>query len=177
MEKTIDNDQLHAEINRRMPVEQQIQKDDPIFAGIVLNKVALDSYVHLIQKNLDETLHQLTAASEQQVQNAEAIAEKLVLRAGNNVEKQLDVAAHRWEERLRKAGAETETHIQQASRLAWIGAVLIVISACTMLGSYLGNALFTNFIARDSHFCSEDKSYRDRNTGGAIRRRPPRGKW
>ena len=142
MDKTIDNDQLHAEINRRMPVEHQIQKDDPIFTGIILNKVALDSYVHLIQKNLDETLHQLTAASEQQVQNAEAIAEKLILRAGNNVENQLDVAAHRWEERLRKAGAETETNIRRASRLAWVGAMLIFISACILTGSCVGNAAF-----------------------------------
>jgi hypothetical protein len=145
MDKPIDSDQLHAEINRRLPFEQQIQKDDPIFTGIVLNRVALDSYVHLIQKSLDETLYQLTAASEQQVQNAEAIAEKLILRAGNNVEKQLDVAAHRWEERLSIAGTEAETNIRRASRLAWIGVVLIVICACGMVGSYLGSGLFTIF--------------------------------
>ncbi len=143
MDKTLDIDELFAEINQRLPFAQQIQKDDPIYAGILLNKTALDSYVHLMRKNLDETLHQFTAASEQQVQNAEVIAEKLILCAGNNVEKQLDLAAQRWEERLKQVEAETEKTVRWATWLAWVGAILIIVSACVIVGSCMGNFLFT----------------------------------
>ncbi len=83
MDKSIDVDELLTEIKRRLPFEQQIQKNDPMYTGIVLNKTALDSYVHLMRKNLDETLH-LTSASEQQVQNTEIIAERLILLAGDS---------------------------------------------------------------------------------------------
>jgi len=143
MDKTIDIDKLLTEINRQLPLEQQIQKDDPMYVGIILNKIALDSYVHLMRQSLDETLFQLTAASEQQVQNAEAIAKSLISEAGDRIEKQLDVAAHRWEERLQTTAAETETKIRQTAWCTWVNIGLIVMYACLTIGSYLGNVLFT----------------------------------
>ncbi len=142
MDTITDIDELLVEINRRLPSEQQIQKDDPLYAGIILNKIALDSYVHLIQKNLEDSLHQLTISSEQQIAKAETVANRLILNGGNNIEKQLDIAAQRWEERLKKAGGEIETTIRQA---AWLPGILIAISTCIILGSHLGNSLFTLF--------------------------------
>jgi len=92
-------------------------------------------------------LHELSACSEQQIEKAEAIAEKLILKgasnAGNQIEIQLDAAAQSWEERLRKAGTEGEANIRRASRLAWTGAILLFIFACVMIGSSLGNLVFS----------------------------------
>jgi len=143
MDKTADIDELLSEINRRLPLEQRIRKDDPIYAGIVLNKVVLEGYTHLVQKALADSLHELAVSSEQQLDRSEAIASRLILKGGNNIEKQLDAAALRWEERLRKAGEETETAVRQAAWLAWAGGCLIVIWACTVVGSRLGTDLFT----------------------------------
>jgi len=142
MDQSVDIDELLAEINRSLPPEQQIQKDDPMFAGVVLNKVVLSSHVRFMQKKLDEAVQQMTAASEQQTATATVISEKLIGLAGNQIERQVDTAAKRWEERLRVAGVEGESTIRRACWLAWSGGILIVISGCIVVGSYMGNLGF-----------------------------------
>ena len=76
MEETHDVNGLLAEVNRRLPLEQQINQDDPRYTGIVLNKVALGTYVHLLQRSLDNAVRRLNTLSEQQLERAEAVAEK-----------------------------------------------------------------------------------------------------
>jgi hypothetical protein len=146
MDNTIDIDALHAEINRLLPWEQQIQKGDPVYEGIVANKVALGAHVYLIQKNLDSVRQQLTATSDQLVERAEVIAERLIFKAGNSIEKQLNAAALCWEERLRDAAKTTEAKmeatVRRASWLTWTGAILIFISSCVGVGSYMGTVAF-----------------------------------
>jgi hypothetical protein len=142
MSEIDDIDSVLAEVNRRLSVEQQIRKDDPLYTGLLLNKIALDSYLHLLQKTLDNALHHLNAASEQQVEKSHAIAEKLISRSAGNIERQLDAVAEHCEERIRTSGRATDTAVKRASRLAWAGAALIVIVACVSIGSCLGNLVF-----------------------------------
>lgn len=142
MKTTIDVNKLIGDINQKLPLEQQIRKDDPMYSAIILNSAVIDTYVQHLQLNLDEMLHQLTIAAEQQVKKSAAIAENMTFHGGDNIEKQLDTAAQRWEERLRKASEETEANIRRASRLAWVGAVLLSITACTYIGTWLGNTIF-----------------------------------
>ena len=137
-----DVDSVLAEVNRRLPVEQQIKKDDPLYTGLLLNKIALDSYVHLLQKNLENAVRQISASSDQQVEKANAIAERLISASANNIERQLDAVAEQCEERIRTSGRSTATAVRRASRLAWSGAVLIVIVACVLVGSCLGNYVY-----------------------------------
>jgi hypothetical protein len=133
-DKTIDADELIAEINRRLPFDQQVRKDDPMYTGIVLNKAAMDLYVKLIKKELNDTLNQFTAVSEEQVARAEGITERMLMSAGNRIEQQMDDPAQRWEQRLRNVAEETEAHIRQVSRLAWICGGLIAFTTSVMLG-------------------------------------------
>jgi hypothetical protein len=133
-DKTIDADELIAEINRRLPFDQQVRKDDPMYTGIVLNKATLDLYVKLITKELNSTLNQFTAISEQQVERTETIAERMLSKCGNNIEQQLDVAAQGWEQRLRNVAEETEASIRQVSRLAWISGFVSTLTASVMIG-------------------------------------------
>lgn len=142
MDGLVDIDELHTEINRYLPPEQQIQKGDPLFAGVVLNRVALNWYVRLMHKKLEEAVKQMAAASTQQTERSAAISRELIGKAGNQIERQVDVAARQWEERLRLAGIEGEACIRRACWLAWTGAMLIFISACIAIGSFLGNAAF-----------------------------------
>ena len=69
--------------------------------------------------------------------------EKLLSQAGNSLEKQVAAAADVWETRLRKAGLESDAHMRRASWLAWVGAAVIAICACVIVGSYLGNYVFS----------------------------------
>lgn len=143
----LDVTNLIAETNKQLRRNQQIHPDDPILASVILNKQILNVQVDAVKKKLDDTIQQLTAVSDQQIERAEtraeAIAMRLIVKSGNNIEQQLDAAARRWEERLRKAGEETETAVRQAAWLAWAGGCLIAIWACTMIGSRLGTDLFT----------------------------------
>ena len=139
----LDVNNLITETNKQLKRNQQIHPDDPILASVVLNNEILNIQVNALNKKLDETICQLTAASEQQIEKAKTIAEELILSGGNNIEKQLDMAAQRWEERLKQTEAETEKTVRWATWLAWTGAVLIIISVCVIVGSCMGNFLFT----------------------------------
>jgi hypothetical protein len=142
MDQSVAIDELLAEINRYLPPEQQIQKGDPMFAGVVLNRVVVSSHVRSIQKKLDEAVLQMRAASEQQTATAAAISENLIGRAGNQIERQVETAAKYWEERLRRSGVEGELSMRRACLLAWTGAILIFASACIVIGSHMGNFVF-----------------------------------
>ena len=150
MDKSSNLDELLAEINRRLPFEQQMQKDDPMYSGVVLNKVALDTYVQHTQKKLDEALQQFlqqyTTVSDQQIARAEAITDGMISKSGNNIAKQLETLIQQGEERLHKAGNNAEIKIRWASRLAWISAILVALTACAIVGSWLGTVVFDQFI-------------------------------
>lgn len=142
MDQSVAIDELLAEINRYLPPEQQIQKGDPLFAGVVLNRVVVSSHVRSMQKKLDEAVQQMMAASEQQIATAAVISEKLIGRAGNQIERQVETAALHWEERLRRSRSEGEASIRRACLLAWTGAILIFASACIVVGLHMGNFAF-----------------------------------
>ena len=134
MSTTIDVDKLIVDINQKLPPEQQIRRDDPMYSAVVLNTAVINTYVQVMQQKLDETLHQLTIVSQQQAEKAAAVAENISLSSGDKIEKQLDIAVQRGEERLK-------SQIRWASRLAWTGALLITIPACVYVGSWLGNTI------------------------------------
>jgi hypothetical protein len=142
MEPADSADELLAEINRRLPAEQHIRTDDPLYGAVILNNVVIDSSVRRLQQSLDESLHQLTAISEQQVDRAAAIAESLIAASGSQLERQVDVAARRWEERLKNATLDSEAHIRRVSALTWICAGIVLASTCGIIGSIVGNVLF-----------------------------------
>jgi transcriptional regulator of heat shock response len=145
---------LIAETNKHLKPNQQIHPDDPIVVNMIVNQQILEKQIATTNRKLgdmlSESFDRLIASIEQQVQRAEASSERMITHGGSNVEKQLDAAAQRWEERLRKAGTESEASMRRASRLAWIGAALITIGACVMIGSTLGNLVFS-LIHRDGH--------------------------
>lgn len=97
MDDSIEIEELRTEINRYLPPEQQLQRSDPMFAGVLLNKVVLGSHVRFIQKKLDEAVLQLATASEQHTATATVISEKLIGSAGNQIERQVEAAARHWE--------------------------------------------------------------------------------
>lgn len=141
MNTTIDANKLIADINQKLPIEQQIRKDDPMYSAVVLNTVVLDTYLRHLNQNLDQTLLRLSTISDQQVERAEAITQKMLLNTGDTIAKQLDTAIQRGEERLKKTAAETDGKIRWASRFAWIGAALLNIVACCFIGDWLGNTI------------------------------------
>ena len=139
----LDVSEMISETNKCLRLNQQIHPDDPLVASVILHNHILNAQVDALNKKLDETLQQFTAVSDEQLEKAETIAAALILRAGNNIEKQLNTAAQRWEDRLRNAGAEGEARIWRASWLAWFTEILFIVAACVMLGSYLGSLLNT----------------------------------
>lgn len=135
-----------AETNKQLRHNQQIHPDDPILATVILNEHILNAQISAFKKKLDEALQQFAAISEQQNRNAgtrgEAIADRLIANAGTRIDQQLDLVAQRWEERLKQTAEATEATGRRASVLAWIGAVLIIVSAGGIAGCYLGNIVF-----------------------------------
>jgi len=147
-----DVDQAIAETNRCLPRAQQIHPDDPIVTSIILHRHILSVQLECAQKKLEESLRQIAAFSDARCDRVETLTAKVVAQAGNCIERQVDSAAQQAEERLRKAGSEGEASIRRASWLAWTGAILIFISACVMVGSYMGNFAFNlAHHAKDRH--------------------------
>jgi len=139
MDASIDIEELYAEVNRCLSPEQRIQKDDPLFTAIVLNKVILGRHVRFLQKMLDEALQEMRKAAEQQTDSAATIADRVIIRAANEVERQMTTAATHWNEQLRRDVASSETSMRRATWYAWASAILIFITACAAVGSYMGN--------------------------------------
>ena len=143
----LDVTSLIAETNKHLKPNQQIHPDDPIVVNMIVNQQILEKQIATTNRKLGDMLSerfdQLITSVEQQVQRAEASTERMITHGGSNVEKQLDAAAQRWEERLRKAGTQSDASMRRASRLAWTGAVMICFSFCVLLGSFLGNFVFS----------------------------------
>jgi hypothetical protein len=137
----LDIEKLIDETNKQIKHTQKIHPDDPILISVILHNQILEAQIDILQKKMDETINRFTVISDQQVENAKAITENMTFNGVDNIEKQLDNAAMRWEDRLRKAAEETEANIRRASRLAWIGAALITITACVYTGTWLGNTI------------------------------------
>jgi hypothetical protein len=137
---------LIAETNKHLKPNQQIHPDDPIVVNMIVNQQILNVQITAIKKELGgmlrESFDQLSASIQLQVQRAAVAAERMISNGGNEVVKQLDTAAQRWEERLRKAGTESEASKRRASRLAWGCTALCILSVCVLMGSYLGNYVF-----------------------------------
>jgi hypothetical protein len=129
-----DVDTIIAETNQQLHRKHQINPDDAIVTSIILHKRILELQVDAIQKKLDESLHMLTTVSEEQSSRADAIAERVMLTSGNSIEKQLDVAAERWEQRLKNAAEAADANIRATTRLAWVCGGLIGLTTSLMLG-------------------------------------------
>jgi len=135
-------DNLVAETNKLLPRQQQVHPDDPILTTIILNNQILTAQVDAINKKLAEALQQISAASENQSNKAEVIADRIFSAGTKKIEEQLNAVVLQCKQDLKKEHAETKASIRRASRLAWIGAVLITLTACCFVGTWLGNTIF-----------------------------------
>jgi fucose permease len=131
-----------ADMNKRLPRAQQIHPDDPIVTSIILHNHILTIQVDTIQQKLNEAAHQIETISGAHCAKAATIADGLIARAGHCVEKQVDAAMQSAEERLHQKVFQSDQRIRRATWLAWINAILIFISACVTVGSYMGNFAF-----------------------------------
>lgn len=131
-----------ADMNKRFPRAQQIHPDDPIVTSIILHNHILTVQVDTIQQKLNEAAHQIEAISDAHCEKAATIAEGLIARAGHCVEKQVDAAVQSAEERLHHTISQGDQRIRRATWLAWAGAVMIIVFACVIVGSNIGNVAF-----------------------------------
>lgn len=136
--KPVDVDELIAEINRRLPIEQQIRKDDPMYTGIVLNHVALNAHIQPVAMKMESMLHQLTAATEMHLKDSERIATNLIGNSGAIAAKQLEAVIAQWEERLKQREEAAAAHYKKGTHLAWIGGILIAFTGVFTFGTWAG---------------------------------------
>lgn len=170
----LDIEKLIAETNKLVRQPQQIHPDDPILVSVILhNQIlqaqvdAIQNKVDAIQNKMDETLQRLTSVSDQQVERAEAISQKMLLNSADKIEKQLDTAIQRGEERLKKTALETDAKIQWASNFAWIGAVLLIVICSVFIGDWLGNTILDiTHLQKSTH---KQNNLRDSSPRKALR--------
>ena len=117
----IDIDQLLAKANQKLRLELQIQPDDPVLSLLALNEELFKAYSEMIKQALKEAQHEISAATEQEMEKATDRAAKMIANTGDVLEKQLLNAGLAWEQKFKESAAMELAKVEAASQVAKFG--------------------------------------------------------
>lgn len=129
----LDIDQLLAKANQKLRLELQIQPDDPVLSLVALNEELFKAYAEMLKQALKEAQHEISAATEQELEKATERAAKMIANTGDVLEKQLVNAGQAWEQKFKESAAEELSKVQAASQVAKFGGYCLMAAGVLAL--------------------------------------------
>lgn len=129
----LDIDQLLAKANQKLRLELQIQPDDPVLSLLALNEELFKAYSEMLKQALKEAQHEISAATEQELEKATERAAKMIANTGDVLQQQLINAGLAWEKKFKESAAQELAQVQAASGVAKFGGYCLMAAGVLAL--------------------------------------------
>ena len=141
MGEVIELDPLLAHVNRQLPKNQHVHKEDPVLGFVLLNKELMNAHIQIVQEVVKNSAHDMSVVLQQEREISKTLQANMLDKTGDHIKEQILSGLQDWEAKFnenadaRLQWMRWETWISKASALLVLGFLL------WQVGSWLGNKI------------------------------------